>query len=378
MSDGMELEVVEESRSVSRRRRGLIAGAAALVAAALAKQGATPAAAQGDALIVGNNTGGGAQLGTFTTWLRAQVAGSPAFRSDNNIYPNTYSFDNTADGIQGYTTGASNSGIFGRNNDLNGVGTWGEAPNGTGAFGDSSAGSGVAGNSVSGAGVFGQSTSGLGVQGNSSTGTGVYGTTSGSGAFGVVGAAFANNSYGLTGVVDGSKSGCVAFLGGATGNNSAAVFNGQVVVNGPFIVSDPTNKHGAIKASDGQYHLVYSIESPEPWLEDFGEATLTNGKADVKLDPLFADVSHTNTYHVFLTVYGDQGNGLNVTQRTPNGFSVQERNKGTSNTSFSWRVVAQPKSDRKAQRLEKFTPPNVTLPDVASLPKPPTLPKRRP
>jgi len=32
---------------------------------------------------------------------------------------------------------------------------------------------------------------------------------------------------------------------------------------------------------------MYCQESPEPWFEDFGTATLTNGRAVVELDPDF-------------------------------------------------------------------------------------------
>jgi hypothetical protein len=162
----------------------------------------------------------------------------------------------------------------------------------------------------------------------------------------------------------------VAFLGGATGANYAAVFNGSVVVNGPFVVSDPANKHGAVKLADGTYRLLCSVESPESWLEDFGEAQLVNGKADINLAADFAAIADTGQYHVFLTPYGN-ANGLHVTGRTATGFTVAEHNGGTNSLPFSWRVVAKPKTDKKAIRLAKFAMPDIKVPDARELPTPP-------
>src|SRR4051812_18916922 len=99
------------------RRRGLIAGAAALVATALARQTATPVAAQGEALVVGNNANSpGYQTATSMTWMAAAVSTLPGFRVNNNT---NYALDAYPDGIQGYAIGANNAGIFGRDNDLN-------------------------------------------------------------------------------------------------------------------------------------------------------------------------------------------------------------------------------------------------------------------
>jgi hypothetical protein len=156
----------------------------------------------------------------------------------------------------------------------------------------------------------------------------------------------------------------------------AASFSGTVYVNGSFVVQDPANKHGAIKHPDGSHRLLYSVESPESWLEDFGEGQLVAGKADIRLDPDFAAVVDTSHYHVFLTAHGDYQ--VHVEERTGAGFVAQATSGagmaakglvGVSGT-FSWRVVARPKTDKKVTRLAKFTPPQVTFPDVATLPKP--------
>jgi hypothetical protein len=77
-----------------------------------------------------------------------------------------------------------------------------------------------------------------------------------------------------------------------------------------------TQKHGTIQHPDGSFQTLYRMESPEPWLEDFGRGRLINGKTYVRFAPDFAVVMETSDYH------------------------VQERNKETSGGAFSYRVIA--------------------------------------
>src|SRR6266540_2003311 len=74
----------------------------------------------------------------------------------------SYTPDSTADGVQGYATGANNAGLFGRNNVTDGIGVGRAAPSGTGVFGESLNGFGVGGRSTSGIGVRGESANGVG------------------------------------------------------------------------------------------------------------------------------------------------------------------------------------------------------------------------
>ena len=50
----------------------------------------------------------------------------------------------------------------------------------------------------------------------------------------------------------------------------------------------PSTPVAAVSHPDGSHRLLYSLESPESWFEDFGEARLVDGKAEVRLDPDFA------------------------------------------------------------------------------------------
>lgn len=97
------------------------------------------------------------------------------------------------------------------------------------------------------------------------------------------------------------------------------------------------------------------MESPESWFEDFGEAKLVKGSAEVTLDPDFAALVHPHDYHVFLSPYGES-KGLYVTDRTQHGFVVQENEGGACNVGFSYRIVARRK-DTPTHRLPKVEAP---------------------
>jgi len=84
----------------------------------------------------------------------------------------------------------------------------------------------------------------------------------------------------------------------------------------------------------------YSPVESEPTIEDNGEAALVDGRADVALDPKFANViDTTKPYLVTITPEGDS-NGLYVANRSAAGFSVRESKGGRSNIGFVYRIVA--------------------------------------
>ena len=135
----------------------------------------------------------------------------------------------------------------------------------------------------------------------------------------------------------------------------AGLFWGPVVVLGDFVAAGPI-KSGAVLHKDGSHRLVYSMESPETWFEDFGEAKLVRGKARVKISPDFAAIVDTKSYYVFLTPHGDSA-GLFVTARTSAGFEVREQGRGTSSLSFAYRIVAHPRQASDNKRLAKIKLP---------------------
>jgi hypothetical protein len=119
-------------------------------------------------------------------------------------------------------------------------------------------------------------------------------------------------------------------------------------------------KGAVVPHPDGSQRLLCAIESPESWFEDFAEATLDGGRAEIELDPDFAQLTRTDRYHVFLTAYGPS-NGLYVEARSARSFVVREQQNGKSNLAFSYRVVAK-RRDIDVPRFKRMPAP----PDVAA------------
>lgn len=378
------------------KRRGLIAGAAALAAGVLAARSAGEVDANtGDTLVIGNAaTAPGYQNGFAMTWLAAAVGGKPGLRVTNST---ASTYDDVADGVQGYATGNGPAGVYGRNDAGGRVGVHGNAAGGTAVYGQSNGGQGVTGVSGTAFGVYasggaaavyaGGGTFGVYAVPGAGAGAGVYATTSTNSAHAVqanVGAG--TMAHGVVGSV--ATAGWIGVLGqaGAAGafglyglaqvaGAYAGYFSGKVVVAGDFSVTG--SKSAAIPHPDGTHRLVYCVEAPEAWLEDFGEGTLVGGAAEIALDPAFAAIADTGQMHVFLTPHQAEGNGLAVTKRHAAGFTVTERNRGTSGGTFSYRVVVRRK-DRPGERLATVVlpPPVETVAAAERLP-PPSLPPKR-
>jgi hypothetical protein len=282
-------------------------------------------------------------------------------------------------------SGFPSKGVFGRS-ESNGYGVYGQAISGIGVEGIIPAMNGaqqnttpntiaIQGNNQStgagGIGVQGIAQTGYGVGGYSG-GVGVYGLSSGS--YAIVGVTTAGSPFsGITGSAD--TPGAAAFAGGtSTPGCYAAYFTGPVVVDGEFTVVDPTRKHGAIKHPDGSYRLLYSMESPDSRIEDFGKGQLAGGTASIALDKDFAAIADTSDYAVFAMPLADC-NGLYVTNQRASGFEVHELRGGTSNVAFRFRIVVTPKTQAKVTRLAKFELPKIKIPTVNDLPKMPAPPR---
>jgi hypothetical protein len=227
---------------------------------------------------------------------------------------------------------------------------------GLGVMGESEAGAGVMG--LSGlTGVWGAGA--IGVRGSSSDATGVYGQSNGQGF----------NSAGVRGVsVDGNG------VIGSSATGWAGFFVGPVFIDGNLVATGA--KSAALAHPDGTVRLTYAIESPESWLEDFGRAELVDGSATVPLDPDFAALIDTGGFHVFVTPEGDCA-GLYVIGRTPEAFEVRESQRGRSNVSFSYRVVAR-RRDLEGQRFALLDQPSVPEHGAHDWDDPPQRPLPRP
>jgi len=246
----------------------------------------------------------------------------------------------------------------------------------TGVDAQTNAGVGVRGAATTGVGVRGQSSSGPGVQALSSTGVGLHATSAGASAVlassgsgpGVVGVS--RTSHGAIGFARGTGTGVI----GASLQGFGGQFFGPVRVFGDFQVIGGS-KSAVVRHRDGSYRQLYTLESPEPWFEDFGRARLKRGTATVALRPDFAAVIDRKSVHVFLSPEGEC-NGLYVSAYRGNGFTVREQGRGTSSVRFSYRVVGRRK-DIRGERMKKVTVPR-TPPTPEPEPKTATIAPRRP
>ena len=308
-------------------------------------------------------------------------------------------------GVSGQS--GNSAGLLGRSN--SGPGVSGRSNSEQGVVGVSSSASGVLGSSVSRAGVSGISSASAGVVGHTDASAsagvagvadgdsvGVFGTTESDNWPGVLGASSINNGVrGVTtaageiaGVVGVSANG--VGVAGITNSSSSwgGAFFGGLSVSGDLVVAG--FKSAAVRHADGSHRLLYAVESPQCWFEDFGRAKLVRGAARVMLDPDFSAVVRTDDYHVFLSPEGDS-KGLYVSSRTRTGFQVREQDQGTGSVAFSYRLVARRK-DVAVRRFQKIELPaiqragllatpkaisRVTVPQLPALPKAPRLPKRK-
>ncbi len=97
-----------------------------------------------------------------------------------------------------------------------------------------------------------------------------------------------------------------------------------------------------VKDLDEKYVALSCPEAPENLFQDYGVGQLINGKVHITIDPIFAKNIVVNEKHplrVFVQLEGDC-KGVYVTNKTKDGFDVIELNAGSSNTSFSWSIVA--------------------------------------
>ncbi|HTY77881.1 MAG TPA: hypothetical protein VMI34_08695 [Candidatus Bathyarchaeia archaeon] len=288
---------------------------------------------------------------------------------------------------------------------------WGDA-----VVGDAFASSGVVGTSVNGSGVRGDSDNGAGVTGSGlavgvlgvgrrgdsigirGTGPrgGVFGVgtaTGGVGVFGSGGAAGISGSttslasgfgvngqtalgVGTRGLARGINGVGVLGVGAVGGHGLVGMASAPALAGvffGDMVVAPGGNKSAAVPFPDGSHRLLYSMECPESWFEDFGTGRLVRGRATVRLDRGFAAVVRRDQLHVFLTPEGDC-RGLYVRRKSASGFEVRELQGGSSSLRFTYRVVARRK-DVRAPRFARVRLPKLPPGADAPIAKGPEAPK---
>ena len=278
-------------------------------------------------------------------------------------------------GVAGKST--TGSGVHGRSS--SGIGVVGDSAGSIGVYGSATSQPGVRGDSNTNHGVMGMSIKGSGVMGWSTDNVGVYGyspkfyalqgvSVSGVGlraesatGVGVLGWQTANVQGAAAGVVGVAETGfgVMAFsragisLYAKSVSSLAARFDGDVEIHGSFNVIGGS-KSAVVPHRDGTHRQLYCVESPESWFEDFGETSLKNGVAKVKLDRDFAALVNTRKYQVFLSSY-DRAQ-LYVQKRTRDGFEIRAiadaGGRIPKMARCAYRIVARRK-DIKAPRLAK-------------------------
>lgn len=244
-------------------------------------------------------------------------------------YSNFNAFTNTSAGVFGsYSANTFGAGVAGVG--FNGIAIPDSID--VGVFGSSEV-SGIYGITTFGKGVYGNATSdyGIGVLGYNSYDAGVNG-------IGVYGTYDLENSFGsgLVGIAWGGFDptisvdyGVWASGGGAAGY--AVYADGNLTTTGA--------KNASVGTSKGN-QLLYSIESPEVWFEDFGHGTLVNGETTINLDQLFLETVFIDDEHPMIVTVTPEGDckGLYVVPGKTS-FTVKELGGGTSNVSFSFRIT---------------------------------------
>ncbi|MDH5406417.1 MAG: hypothetical protein OEX80_07750 [Candidatus Aminicenantes bacterium] len=326
------------------------------------------------ALLGSNTTTTGTRYGIYGQ--SASTAGRGVYGIATAISGGTYGVYGRSDstngrGIGGYASASSGdtNGVYGRSDSDNGTGVYGWASAASGSnFGvhgktDSDIGRGVVGaaSATSGAnfGVYGvsESTDGTGVYGygfaTSGLNYGVYGESRSTSGIGV---------YGKAAATSGANFGVFGISSSASGY--AGFFAGNVHVGGNLTVDG--SKPCVQPIDNGKKVLLYAMESPEIWFEDFGTAQLVNGQALVQLESVFTQAANTGLdYLVFLTPRG-ACQGLYISQQDKDSFEVRELGGGTSNISFNYRIVAKRRGYEEV-RFEEFTEPEQT-PEEPNLP----------
>jgi hypothetical protein len=244
-------------------------------------------------------------------------------------------------GTTGQTSSSSYTGVRGINTFTTGTGVLGSGNNVT-AVSLYSQGSGLAGNGKY-AGTYSlatDATTGYGViaLGNGITAFNNVGSGGGIGTQGEIygitsyastpTAAVANNKWG--GYFDYLPSGNgYAFVGGRAGGTDYAILSSGV-------------KSTMVKDEQNRNRVMFCTEAPEVLFQDYGSSKLVNGRAHVTIDPVLAkniSVTIDKPLKVFIQLEGDC-NGVYVTNKTASGFDVIELQHGTSNTAFSYQLIA--------------------------------------
>ncbi|MCX7954736.1 MAG: hypothetical protein N3A01_06050 [Bacteroidales bacterium] len=332
----------------------------------------------GDALYAVNNASSGIGSGT-AIWASSNQSGASTICANliSNLYFSNAAISAVSDAslngargiiaqsnnttgvaIQGQTSGTQGIGVLGINSsttaNYNAIGVWGQSSNPNGSAGyfynNAPAGTGYGDglNSLTsqtqGMAVyaFNQHTLGTAILAGGNNVSNLFYPTNGCGG------SFNGSTFGLFAYKVGafsSNTGAAAFIASSDANTgvyvayrSSSETNYKIIDIAGFGGSVSTDVLGEEGLKDAR--LMFAPEATEIFLQDFGRAQLVNGRAYVKLDPIYAKniiVNEKYPLHVYIQLEGDC-KGVYVTNKSNEGFEVVELQGGTSNVSFTYFV----------------------------------------
>ncbi len=229
------------------------------------------------------------------------------------------------------TSAANVTGHFTNNNAAN-DGLWG--------YNNAAAGSG------GGCGIIGISSQ------NGSLASGVWGENYNTSGTGVVGFGNSAGAILMAGGSGGAFTGTTTGLFAKTNSSNAAQaiysdnFGSVVRVNywngsTQYKIMGAGTVSTVVKDLSNKPVVMHATESPEIYLQDYGQGQLVNGKVHINIDPVFAKNVTINNQHplrVYVQLDGDC-NGVYISNKSATGFDVNELHGGTSNTPFQWTIV---------------------------------------
>ncbi len=198
--------------------------------------------------------------------------------------------------------------------------------------------------------------------GSGDKGVGIFGESSQSGGYGVEG--FDTLGTGVGGFVDATFA-----TAGIFGNYKTGIYD-QFAISTFGQISNGT-KSTVVPDKNDKARLMFCAEAPEVLFEDYGSASLVNGKVHVNLESIYAmnvAIDDKHPLRVLITLEGDC-KGVYVTNKTSSGFDVVELQSGSSNVKFTYEVIANRINKTLADgTIAQYS--DMRFPDAPAPPKP--------
>ena len=256
-------------------------------------------------------------------------------------------------GVYGQSASATGFGMDAVNTNLSGTGLLVVGNNAGGTYLGTGTGTAVNGAGIGEFAIAKTPASGIGVVaiGNNLTGS-IFTPASGCGIaatgaqYGVMG--FATTTVNTNGSSSSGTNGAAASAGGYFEVDAAAVPQTWAYVgvrdNGGVLrkIIGPGTVNTIVPDLQGNRVALSCPEAPENLFQDYGQGQLVNGRAHIAIDPIFARNIVVNAQHPLRVFVQLEGNcqGVFVENKTGSSFDVTELNGGTSNTPFSYTIVA--------------------------------------